>query len=596
LAASNGGFFPTSWGWAALSLLLVFCVALVVRQRLVVTAAESAFLALATALAAWTAFSAVWSPASGAPLLEADRALVYVATIAAVLAVGGRRSPAPLAAGVVLACGGVCVWALSGRLAPVVSPPAAGLGAYRLSGPVGYWNGLGLLATLGSLLALGFVTHGTSRATRALAASSLVVFLPTLVFTFSRGSWLALALGLFVLVALEPERRALAPRLAAAASAPIVAAWLASRSPGLTHPGVPLDQATRDGYRLGLILLALIALACALVVMADRAPAPSRRTGRVLFAVAAVAALAVLVAGVAHEGGPAGLYRRATTAMRSDDSSAGGSLNGRLFSAAGNGRTAYWSVAWEETKSHPLLGGGAGSYGRWWLSRRPNGFGALDAHNLYLETLAELGPAGLLLLLGMLAVPLALLRRVRRTPLGCACGAAYVAFLLHALLDWDWELAGVGLAGLLCGVGILVGAPSSRTLLLRRPARVAAVVVALPLLAFVFVLHVGNVSLARSETARENGKLGPAVQEARRAERWLPWSNQPPLALGEAQLAAGDVTAAATSFRVAIARDRGDWEPWFQLALATSGSSRIDALRRAASLNPHSAELAAPPG
>src|SRR4029077_6139914 len=120
-------------------------------------------------------------------------------------------------------------------------------------------------------------------------------------------------------------------------------------------------------------------------------------------------------------------------------------------------------------------------YGRWWLSRRPNGFGALDAHNLYLETLAELGPVGLLLLLGTLGMPLALLRRARRTPLGCACGAAYVAFLLHALLDWDWELAGVGLAGLLCGAGILVGAPSTRTLVLRRPARVAAVVVALPL-------------------------------------------------------------------------------------------------------------------
>ena len=132
----------------------------------------------------------------------------------------------------------------------------------------------------------------------------------------------------------------------------------------------------------------------------------------------------MLVAGIAHEGGPAGAYRRATTALRSDDSSGGGSLNGRLFSAAGNGRTAYWRVAWEETAAHPLLGGGAGSYGQWWLSRRPTGFGALDAHDLYLETLAELGPVGLLLLLGMLGLPVVLISRVRRTPLACACGAA----------------------------------------------------------------------------------------------------------------------------------------------------------------------------
>ncbi len=596
LAASNGGFFPTSWGWAALPLLLVAVVALVVRQRLVVTPAEVAFLGLAATLTVWTALSAFWSSAPGVPLLETDRTLVYVAALAALFAVGGRRSPAPLAAGLAVACLGICVWALSGRLAPGAAPPAVGLGAYRLTGPVGYWNGLGLLAVLGSLLALGFVTHGARRATRALGASSLVVFLPTLTFTFSRGSWLALLVGVLVLVVLEPERRVLAPRLVFAVPAPLLAVWLSSRSHGLTRPGAPLREAADDGHRLGLILLGVIALACLLVVLADRVPTPSPRAGRVFTAVAASVTLAVLVAGVVHEGGPAGVYRRATTALRSGDSSAGGSLNGRLFSAAGNGRTAYWRVAWDETKAHPILGGGAGSYGRWWLSRRPTGFGALDAHDLYLETLAELGPIGLLLLLSMLSLPLSLISRVRRTPVACACSAAYVAFLVHALLDWDWELAGVGLTGLLCGAAILLGAPSERTLILRRPARVAAVALALPLLAFVFVLHVGNVSLARSESARENGDLGAALREARRAERWLPWSNQPPLALGEAQLAAGDVRAAASSFAIAIARDRNDWEPWYQLGLATSGPTRIEALRRAAHLNPRNTEFASPPG
>jgi O-antigen ligase len=592
LATSNGGFFPTAWGWATLSLLLVALVALVARQRLVVTAADLAFLGLAAALAAWTALSAFWSSAPGVPLLETDRTLVYVAALAALVAVGGRRSPAPLAAGLLAACAGVCIWALAGRLAPSAAPPAAGLGAYRLTGPVGYWNGLGLLAVLGSLLALGFVAHGTHRTTRALAASSLVVFLATLTFTFSRGSWLALAAGLLVLVVLEPERRALAPRLAAVAAAPALAVWSSSRSPGLTRPGAPLQEAARDGHRLGLTLLALIALACVLVLLADRVPPLSPRAGRALTTIAATVALATLVAAIAHEGGPSGVYRRAVSALGSGDSSAGGSLNGRLFSAAGNGRTAYWRVAWEETKAHPLLGGGAGSYGRWWLNRRPTGLGALDAHDLYLETLAELGPVGLLLLLGMLALPLALLARARRTPVACACGAAYIAFLVHALLDWDWELAGVGLAGLLCGASVLLGAPSRRSLTLQRQARVAAVAFALPLLGFVFVLHVGNVSLARSASARENGNLAAAVREARRAEGWLPWSNQPPLALGEAQLAAGEVEAAAASFRIAIARDRGDWEAWYQLSLATNGPMRTDALRRATNLNPRSTELA----
>jgi hypothetical protein len=591
LAASNGGFFPTSWGWAALSLLLVAGGALVVRERLVLTRAEAAFLALVGALTAWTALSALWSQAPGVPLLETDRSLVYVAALAALFAVSGRRSPMPLAAGLLAACAGISTWALAGRLAPSAAP--RGLVTYRLTSPVGYWNGVGILAVLGALLALGFVLHGARRTTRALAASSLVVFLSTLTFTFSRGSWLALAAGLLTLLILEPERRTLAPRLAAAAPAPTLAIWLSSRAPGLTRADASLHDAARDGHRLGLILLGLIALACVLVLLADRLPAPSPRAGRAFVALAAAVALAALAAGVVHEGGPTGVYHRAATALRSDDASGGASLNGRLLSAAGNGRTAYWRAAWEETTAHPVLGGGAGSYARWWLNRRPIGVGGLDAHELYLETLAELGPVGLLLLGGALALPLALLPRARRTPAAAACGAAYAAFLVHALLDWDWELAGVGLAGLLCGAAVLLAAPPGRTVELRRPARAAAVAVLVPLVAFVFVLHVGNVSLARSDSARDNGDLGAAVRDARRAERWQPWSNQPPLALGEAQLAAGDVRAAAASFRKAIARDRGDWEAWYQLGLATAGPTRTRALQRAALLNPRSPELGA---
>ena len=62
LAASNGGFFPTSWGWAALPLLLAAGAALVVRDPHAVTRPEAAFLALLAALTAWTASSALWSP------------------------------------------------------------------------------------------------------------------------------------------------------------------------------------------------------------------------------------------------------------------------------------------------------------------------------------------------------------------------------------------------------------------------------------------------------------------------------------------------------------------------------------------------------
>jgi O-antigen ligase len=593
LAASNGGFFPTAWGWAALSLLLVAGVALVARERPAVTLPAAVLTAVLATLVAWTALSALWSPSAAQPLLETDRSLVYLAALVALLAVTRRQAAAPVAAGILTACAGISAWALAGRLLPRSAPPAEGLGAYRLTGPVGYWNGLGLLAAIGALLALGFALHASARWVRAVAAASLCLFLPTLTFTFSRGSWLALVAGLVVFLAVEPARRALSPRFVAAAVPAALSGWLSSRPAALTQPGSALHDAPREGHRLGLVLLVLMAVAAVLVLLADRVPAPSPRVGRVAAALVAACALAVVAAVLAHEGGPAGVYHRAADALRSDDSNAGRSLNGRLLSAGGNGRTGYWHVAWAETAAHPLLGGGAGSYARWWLQRRPNGFGALDAHDLYLETLAELGPLGLFLLAAALAVPLAVLPGARRTPMAVACGAAYVAFLVHAALDWDWELPGAGLAGVLCGAAVVVAAPAARRFELRPAARIASVAALVPLLAFVFVLHVGNVSLARSDSARDADALGAAVRDARRAERWQPWSNQPPLALGEAQLAAGDAAAAARSFRTAIARDPGDWEAWYQLGLATSGAARTEALRRARQLNPRSTELAA---
>ena len=112
--------------------------------------------------------------------------------------------------------------------------------------------------------------------------------------------------------------------------------------------------------------------------------------------------------------------------------------------------------------------------------------------------------------------------------------------------------------------------------------------------AFVFVMHVGNVRLAASESARARGDVGTAVRTARQAEQWQPWSSQPPLLLGKSQLAAGDLDGAAASFRTAIRRDPGDWEGWYQLGLATSGRERAAAFDRASRLDPIDSSFAAP--
>jgi hypothetical protein len=79
------------------------------------------------------------------------------------------------------------------------------------------------------------------------------------------------------------------------------------------------------------------------------------------------------------------------------------------------------------------------------------------------ETLAEVGPVGLSLLLAALAVPLVAAVRARACSLAAAGAGAYAAFLVHAGLDWDWEMPAVTLAGFLCGIGILAADRSEAT-------------------------------------------------------------------------------------------------------------------------------------
>ncbi len=119
-------------------------------------------------------------------------------------------------------------------------------------------------------------------------------------------------------------------------------------------------------------------------------------------------------------------------------------------------RPSYWRVATSDVVRHPVLGSGAGSFDDVWYADRPIAANARDAHGLYLEVLAELGPVGLVLLLGVLAPPLVAMVRRRGTSVTPIAAAAYAAFLVHAGLDWDWEVPATTLVGLACGVALLV--------------------------------------------------------------------------------------------------------------------------------------------
>src|SRR5207244_12521462 len=170
-------------------------------------------------------------------------------------------------------------------------------------------------------------------------------------------------------------------------------------------------------------------------------------------------------------------------------------------------------------------------------------------HNLYLETLAELGPAGLLLLVLVLGAPLVALRRARSSPLAAAAFAAYVAYLAHAAIDWDWEMPAVTLAALFCGLALLAAARRDGVAkVLRSRVRWTALGGTAALIGFVLLGLLGNAAVSASSKSTDTGHYARAESQARRAMHFAPWSAEPWRRPGEAQALAGDLAAARASF------------------------------------------------
>ena len=191
---------------------------------------------------------------------------------------------------------------------------------------------------------------------------------------------------------------------------------------------------------------------------------------------------------------------------------------------------------------HPLLGSGAGSFEVAWMRYRTIGASVRDAHNLYRETLAELGPLGLLLLVIALAIPLwAIPRTRRRAPTASICGA-YVAFLGHAAVDWDWEMPVVTVTALLCASALL---NAQRPIAEREPfrgTRVALIGVAAVSAGFVALTAVallGSLSLHAAERDLQARSWIEGGRAARNAARWQPWSAEPTAFSGRPNLPAG---------------------------------------------------------
>ncbi|MCH8093177.1 MAG: O-antigen ligase family protein [Chloroflexi bacterium] len=174
-------------------------------------------------------------------------------------------------------------------------------------------------------------------------------------------------------------------------------------------------------------------------------------------------------------------------------------------------RSGIWEPAWAIIRSSPVIGHGPASFSALFAieTQIPPGFATSHAHNLFLQTWAELGLLGLILLaLAGVCAALAFVGawRTRFTPRLAAYAGAGVAVLLHHQLDYLFESPGY-LIGVIVIIGLLYRlAPDRQKLNLGRGW--AAVAIGSFLIPFVGSAALGGRGAQAYWTGVESGRHG----------------------------------------------------------------------------------------
>ena len=424
---------------------------------------------------------------------------VFAAAVA-LARVAPDRWPA-LLGGVALAAVVVCAYALATKVFP--AQLAAGNGYARLEEPFGYWNALGLTAAMGAICCLWLGSRRSGHALlSALAYPAMGVLLLTLVLAYSRGALAAFAVGLVAWLCIVPLRlRGAAVLIVGAIGAAAAAAWDFSTH-ALSSENVPLAERTSAGHQLGAVVLAMVIALTLLGVAISfatsrRAPSPltRRRAGATLLALIVLAVLAFAGALAHSQRGFTGSISHAFDAVTNPNAKPPPNTPGRLTAVA-SVRARYWKEALQVFAAHPALGSGAEGYATAHLRYRRETLNVRHAHGFVVQTLADLGIVGLVLVLALLLAWMAAAGRAthpfnrrwsrwhawRRLgagagrerpgwrPLAAGEPRAYTAerigllsmlcvvivFGVHSLIDWTWYVPGNACVALLCA-GWLAG-------------------------------------------------------------------------------------------------------------------------------------------
>ena len=592
--ASQGAYFSQSWGWVALAFLTPTALLLILGYAKRPETTRTAFVLLISALAGWTLLSAAWSLSEPGTFREVERMVVYVSVALAIAIVLRRGDGPPVLAGIVAGTSLVCAYAVATRLAPDWFPtydePTLD---NRLAQPLGYPNSLAVLCAIGLLLTLAFVSHGSS-ITALTASLALPVQATAFYFTFGRAAWGGLALSLAVVVALDPRWLRSLWMSCLACLPSILVVILASRQRSLTSIDAGVAQAADEGHRIALVLCGatLCSAAVTLAAYAVARKITITPTGRRIATGVALASILIAASGTLLAiGGPSEGASRVRHSFETLPVGATTNLNERLFRVYGSGRAELWPVAWEEFRSAPLAGTGAGTFEYVWYANRPTTRIVRDAHSLGLEVLTELGVIGgaLLALALLLAVVAGI--RARRSRFVPFATAALLCWAFAAAFDWHWEMVGLSVTAILAGAaGLLARAPKDARVL-GGIGRALPLTFAVALSAFAVVSLVGNQALFAARANLVAKRWIEARADAVRAQKLLPWSFEPDVALGDARAGLGDREGALRAYREGVNKDPRNWLAWLRVAQLADGEERRRAYSRVRELNPRESNL-----
>ena len=392
----------------------------------------------------WTAASMGWASDGGGTFVEIVRTLGYLGLFTLVVVASPRASVRAWLGGAALGLMVIACLALLSRFEPSFGgdrqvgqflPAAAG----RLSYPIGYWNGLAAAMAIAAVLLVWLGAHARAAAARAVAVAAIPLPILIIYLASSRGGVAAAAIGLTVLLAIGPARaRMFAGLVIGGLGGAILISFASSRHELVDALGN--STAAAQGDQMLAISIAVVLAVGVLRLMIDEplewldVPYPVTRA-------VAVGVVVVAIAGIVVAG----------PAKRWDEFKSVGHLETQstyvathLSSGSGSGRYQFWSAALDAFKAHPLDGIGAGGYEAYWHQHGSLAVPVRDAHSLFLESMAELGIVGLLLILGFMGV--AIVSGARRGPTsarGAALGAALAVIatgIASAAIDWTWEL------------------------------------------------------------------------------------------------------------------------------------------------------------